>query len=69
MIAQLISVILIINTYLPIVPIGDIRSAAIGYGQAVSIDSGNWIDASCESGAMPLVQFDGNHVIVMCEER
>lgn len=55
------------NVYLPITPVSDIRAAAIGYGQAVTIDGGNWIDATCADGSLPLVQVDGNNVIVMCE--
>lgn len=56
------------NVYLPIAPSADIRAAAIGYGQAVVIDDGNWIDATCADGSLPLVQVDGSSVIVMCGE-
>jgi len=57
------------NVYLPIMPVSDIRAAAIGYGQAVTIDGGNWIDATCTDGSLPLVQVDDASVIVLCEER
>lgn len=57
------------NVHLPIFYNGDIRAAAIGYGQAVTIDGGNWIDATCDNGSLPLVQTNGNSIIVLCEER
>ena len=57
------------NVYLPIMPASDIRASAIGYGQAVTIDGGNWIDATCADGSLPLVQVDGISVIVLCEDR
>lgn len=57
------------NVFLPLMPNGDIRAAAIGYGRAVGIDGGNWIDATCVDGSLPLVQTNGSSVIVLCEER
>lgn len=57
------------NVHLPIFYNGDIRAAAVGYGQAVTIDGGNWIDATCVDGSLPLVQTNGSSVIVLCEER
>lgn len=56
------------DVYLPIVPSAAIRAAAIGYGQTVVIDGGNWIDATCADGSLPTVQVDGKHLIIKCED-
>ncbi len=56
------------NTYLPIAANGGVHSAAIGYGEAVTVKPGRWLDVACENGLLPSVQSNGNSAIVMCGE-
>lgn len=58
------------NTYLPVAANGNAHGAAIGYGETVIVESGHWLDVTCENGQLPSMQGNGSGgIIVMCEEK
>ncbi len=58
-----------VTIYLPFMLDGSVGASAISYGVPVSIDTGNWIEASCVGGQVPTVRVEDGVVVVLCEGR